>query len=218
MRGVLADEALSGDVGRFAAELDEPAWRNALAQVLVAATAAGVPDIYQGDELWNAVLVDPDNRGAVDFALRERLLAEVTALTPESAWGRRAEGLAKLFLWQRTLALRAQRPDAFAPGAGYVPLAVEGPEARRVIAYQRGAADRSRVVCIVPRLMWSAPADWRATTFVELPEGRWRNALDRSDAHFEAGHAAERLDGRRVALAALTARFPVGLWASEDRA
>jgi (1->4)-alpha-D-glucan 1-alpha-D-glucosylmutase len=97
--------------------------RIALAQTLLKLTCPGVPDIYQGDELWNLNLVDPDNRRAVDWRLRESLVDRTP--TRETA---------KLFLIRRTLELRAQQPEAFA--GAYEPMEA-GPG---VCAFLRGGA------------------------------------------------------------------------------
>jgi (1->4)-alpha-D-glucan 1-alpha-D-glucosylmutase len=110
----------------FAERIARLGERISLAQTLLKLTCPGVPDIYQGDELWNLSLVDPDNRQAVDWTLRRRLLDE---LTSGAAPHRQA---AKLYLISRTLALRARRPDAFS--ASYEPVDA-GPG---VCAFRRG--------------------------------------------------------------------------------
>ena len=77
---------LCAEVEQFLAQLIEPGRINSLAQTLLKLTAPGVPDIYQGTELWDLSLVDPDNRRPVDFAIRQRLLAELKNLSPEQVW------------------------------------------------------------------------------------------------------------------------------------
>jgi (1->4)-alpha-D-glucan 1-alpha-D-glucosylmutase len=104
------------------AELGE---RIALAQTLLKLTCPGVPDVYQGDELWNLSLVDPDNRRPVDWDARRRALAELRGGTPPT------RETAKLFLIWKTLQLRARRPEAFA--GAYEPVEAEG-----VCAFTRG--------------------------------------------------------------------------------
>ena len=88
---------------------------NALAQTLLKLTAPGVPDLYQGTEVWNVSLVDPDNRRPVDYDLRRRLLHEVEGATPEQVWARVDEGLPKLWLIRQALALRRRQPERFGP-------------------------------------------------------------------------------------------------------
>jgi (1->4)-alpha-D-glucan 1-alpha-D-glucosylmutase len=129
---------------------------NALSQQLLKLTAPGVPDIYQGTEVWEQSLVDPDNRRPVDYALRTRLLRGLRRRKP----GRRlaaellatkVDGRIKLYLTWRALAFRAGRPDLFARGE-YVPLAAEGSAAAHVVAFARRTAG-DEVVVAVPRLV-----------------------------------------------------------------
>src|SRR5690606_3842154 len=87
--GVLGDAELVADLERFVARLVEPGRSNSLAQELIKLTSPGVPDVYQGTELWDLSLVDPDNRRPVDFALRRRLLAELDHLSPQEIAARR---------------------------------------------------------------------------------------------------------------------------------
>ena len=118
--------------------IDESGQVNAFAQTLLKLTAPGVPDIYQGTELWDFSLVDPDNRRPVDFGLRRRFQAELAALSPEQAWRRRDEGVPKLWLIQKTLGLRREHPDWFGHAATYQPLKAEGSRAQHAVAFARG--------------------------------------------------------------------------------
>jgi (1->4)-alpha-D-glucan 1-alpha-D-glucosylmutase len=196
VRAVLADEEFLADLDAFVAPLVVHGWTASLAQKLVQLTMPGVPDVYQGNELWDLSLVDPDNRRPVDYDLRARLLAELDALPPERAaevaGERAAEGLPKLLVVSRALRLRNTRPAAFA--GSYDPLPVEGGWADRVVAFARGG----EVVTVVPRLAVHVD-DWKDTT-VTLPPGRWRNAL-----------TGDALDGGEARVADLLARFPVAL-------
>ena len=72
--------------------------QTSLAQTLIKLTAPGIPDLYQGTELWDFSLVDPDNRRPVDYEVRRRLLNELPGLSPEAIWQRRQEGLPKLWI------------------------------------------------------------------------------------------------------------------------
>ncbi|MGH9001694.1 MAG: malto-oligosyltrehalose synthase, partial [Acidimicrobiia bacterium] len=133
VEGALADAGFRARVQEFVAPLVRPGWVNSLAMVLLKLTSPGVPDIYQGNELWDHSLVDPDNRRPVDWELRGRLLAEAETMSPASAWAERAaEGLPKMLLTQRGLHLRRRRPDAFR--GAYEPLAATGARAGHVIA------------------------------------------------------------------------------------
>ncbi|HZL13420.1 MAG TPA: malto-oligosyltrehalose synthase, partial [Verrucomicrobiae bacterium] len=109
----LTDKKFTNDLEKFVASLAKAAQINSLAQTLLKLTAPGVPDIYQGNELWDFSLVDPDNRRLVDFEIRKKLLAEVKNLSAEQIWKRRDEGLPKLWLIQKVLQLRAQKPEIF---------------------------------------------------------------------------------------------------------
>ena len=110
-------------------------WSNSLGQKLVQLTMPGVPDVYQGTEVWEDSLVDPDNRRPVDFAALAASLAGLdTAAEPPAI---SADGLAKLWVTARALRLRRARPEAF---TGYTPLAATGSAAEHVLAFDRGGA------------------------------------------------------------------------------
>ncbi len=199
-RQVLQDKALMDDFAAFLAEIEPAARVASLAQVLVKLTAPGVPDLYQGNELWDHSLVDPDNRRAVDFELRRRLLAEMAGLDARGVLARADEGLPKLWVTHRALALRARRPEWFGPGAGYAPLTVQGVHAGRILAFAR----QGRVATVVPCRCFPPPGGWRDTT-VMLPAGRFLPRL-------QDGPAVEGA----VAVAELFAEFPVALLAAEE--
>ena len=154
------------------APLVEPGRVNALAQTLLKLTAPGVPDLYQGTELWDLSLVDPDNRRPVDYELRRRLLSELEGATPEQLWARVEEGLPKLWLIRQALTWRRRQPELFGPQGDYQPLLAKGGRAAHVVAFARGNA----VVTVVPRLVLGLNGDWGDTT-LELPAGAWRNEL-----------------------------------------
>jgi (1->4)-alpha-D-glucan 1-alpha-D-glucosylmutase len=191
-RAVLADGELRSSIEAFVDSLLVPGWMTSLALKLLTLTAPGVPDVYQGTELWDLSLVDPDNRRPVDFDLRFRLLDELEDLSPEAVWERAAEGLPKLLVTSRALRLRRRLPDAFA--GRYEALVATGEEAGHLVGYLRG----DRVAVLVPRLAMSLRG-WGETT-VELPAGSWRHEL--------RGTAVE---GGRRRVADLLEGFPVGL-------
>jgi (1->4)-alpha-D-glucan 1-alpha-D-glucosylmutase len=195
---------------------------NGLAQTLLKLAAPGVPDFYQGSELWDLRLVDPDNRGPVDFGAREAALGDVLSIdldAPGAAARVRAlcgtldDGRAKLHVIARALALRARMPDLFAVGA-YAPLRVTGARTAHVVAFARTLGDDA-LVAVVPRLcvrLLDGDAerlplgeDVFGDTAVALPGAprRWRNALTGASLTLDAAPQA--------LLADLLADFPVAL-------
>src|SRR4029077_3681493 len=104
VNGVLDDPDFVADLEAFVAPLVEPGRINSLAQTLLKIASPGVPDFYQGSELWDLSLVDPDNRRPVDYDLRRRLLAELKGgdlkggMPPEAILARADEGRPKLWL------------------------------------------------------------------------------------------------------------------------
>ncbi len=203
---VLADEVFTADLAAFVAPLIEPGRISSLAQTVIRLTAPGVPDTYQGSELWDLSLVDPDNRRPVDYDLRRRLLAELKAgLSPEEILARMDEGLPKLWVLHRALELRRRLPGAFGGGeAGrYEPLSVRGERAGHAVAFARGAVGGDTVVTVAPRLViglgGKLQGDWSDTT-VDLPPGIWHNEL-----------TGERIEAGEIRLHDLLSRFPVAL-------
>jgi (1->4)-alpha-D-glucan 1-alpha-D-glucosylmutase len=197
---LLDDPGFGADLDAFVRPLVMPGRVNALAQKLLQLTAPGVPDCYQGQELWDLSLVDPDNRRPVDFALRAHLLDALDAgdrPNPAGLDDPDDRGLAKLHLVRRTLAVRADRPATFGagPAGAHRALATEGDGGDLVVAAGRGG----EVAVVVPRLTVRHPVAARATRVV-LPPGDWVDEL---------------VDGRRfagtVAVADLLAPFPVAL-------
>ena len=173
---------------------------NSLAMKLLCLTAPGVADIFQGSEIWDLSLVDPDNRRPVDFPLRRRLLDELERAgdrAAEVAWARQDEGLPKLLVVTRTLQLRAERPELFT-GGSYQPLPLDGPRAHHALAFCRGRG----AVTVVPRLVAGLGGAWGATA-VELPEGLWTDRF-----------TGRQHRGGRVPLTRLLQGFPVALLAS----
>jgi (1->4)-alpha-D-glucan 1-alpha-D-glucosylmutase len=122
---------------------------NGLAQVTLKATVPGVPDFYQGSELWDFSLVDPDNRRPVDFGLREAALRSVAAMTLDSAKEHWRDGTLKLWLTHRLLGLRRRVPSLFLDGS-YEPLTVEGPARDHLLAFRR-RHEREEIIVVVAR-------------------------------------------------------------------
>jgi (1->4)-alpha-D-glucan 1-alpha-D-glucosylmutase len=163
-------------------------------------TAPGVPDTYQGSELWDLHLVDPDNRGAVDYEVRQSLLAELVAGMPiEEIVKRSDSGLPKLWVIYKALHLRRTNPQWFGTDAAYTPLAVEGAKSEHVIAYLRG----DHVVTLAKRLNVKLGGSWAGAS-VELPQNRFRNML-----------TGEVVNGGRQRIQTLLNKFPVALLVTE---
>lgn len=148
-----------------------------LIQTLLKLTVPGVPDIYQGAEMWDHSLVDPDNRRPVDFAHRAALLPDVAAgpvLAPD-----RPAAQIKLALIAALLKLRATHPSVFAQG-GYTPLQSEGPAASGFLGFTRDTPDDHLLVAVALHPASYSAADWRDTRII-LPKGaapEWHNLMD----------------------------------------
>jgi (1->4)-alpha-D-glucan 1-alpha-D-glucosylmutase len=188
---------LEAFVGRTLA----PGRINSLAQTLLKCTAPGIPDTYQGSELWDLHLVDPDNRGPVDYELRRSLLLELTkGIDVNEIMKRADEGMPKLWVLYCALNLRRARPEWFGPEAQYVPLPAEGPKKEHLLAYLRG----THVATLAPRCSFKLAGNWSGTT-IELPQGTWKSHLTR-----------ETLTGGQHRVNTLLQRFPVALLTREE--
>ncbi|MBU2090494.1 MAG: malto-oligosyltrehalose synthase, partial [Alphaproteobacteria bacterium] len=172
---------------------------NSLAQTALKLTLPGVPDIYQGTELPDLSLVDPDNRRAVDFEQRAELLAEPQDLSMQG-W---RQGLPKFRLLARLLDLRRDRPALFRDGS-YRPLFAQGPMAEHIVAFARLQGDEC-CVTIIPRL----PLSLLGGRSVPLLRP---DALDGTEIDLPMA-GLQTLDGTtlpaRMALGPLLADFPV---------
>ena len=164
---VYADRELCAELEGFAARLRPHGDRNSLAQLLVKLAAPGVPDLYQGSELRDDNLVDPDNRRPVDLALRRARFREVSELPHPPSTDDLS--LAKLWTLRRVLSLRRREPARF--DGAYRGLPATGPHAHRAFAFARGDA----LIAAVPRLGVHADG-WRDTRLA-LPDGAWRDGF-----------------------------------------
>ncbi len=173
----------------FLVRIEPWACSNSLAQKLVQLTMPGVADVYQGTELWDDSLVDPDNRRAVDFDVRREMLSRLDA--DDAPPPVDATGLAKLYVVSRALRLRRDRHDLF---TGYTPLRADGSAAQHAVAFDRGGA-----VTVATRLPVGLhrTGGWRDTT-LDLGAGA-------TDLLTGAHHKAN------VGLAELLADYPVAL-------
>ena len=152
---------------------------NSLSQLVLKATLPGAPDFYQGTELWDLSLVDPDNRRPVDFSRRRELLnareSDWTDLA--AAW---PNGQIKFELTHRLLKLRREWPDLF-QGGNYQPLAAAGPHGRHVIAFSREWKSRQAVVAVGRHFgsITNGGRDWPKAwdARLDLPTGSYQQAL-----------------------------------------
>jgi (1->4)-alpha-D-glucan 1-alpha-D-glucosylmutase len=197
---------------------------NSLSQVLLKTVSPGVPDFYQGTELWDFTLVDPDNRGQVDYQVRRAALAGVkareTVIGPVQLWGElmenREDGRIKLYLIFRALNYRKANRELFEHGE-YLPLEASGAWARNLCAFARKGAGKI-VIAVAPRFSASlapelgqAPLGERAwiDTFLKLPEGgagQYRNVLTGETLDSE-----EREGAAGISLAQVFTCAPVAL-------
>ncbi len=194
VRAVLADPDFVADVEGFLAEhrIVELSRLTSLAQTTLLLTRPGVVDLYQGTEVWDLSLVDPDNRRPVDYEQRQRLLERLEGAGPDEALALSEEGGPKLWLIHRLLLHRRQGPAADA-ALTYEPLAVAGAKARHAVAFAHAGQ-----AVVVPRLV-ATLGDWGGTS-VALPEARWTNVL-----------TGETVRGGDVAVSDLLHRFPVAV-------
>ncbi len=186
------DPELNAEISAFADRISSPGWANSLSAKLFQILGPGVSDVYQGSELWENSLVDPDNRRPVDFDVRLALLRRIDAgWLPDID----PEGAAKLLVTSRALRLRRDLPELF---TGYSPLSARGRAAGHLVAFDRGG-----VVAVGTRLSVSLAADggWGDTT-MELPSGVWRDQL-------LGGQSADLSESIQVAT--LLGRYPVAI-------
>jgi (1->4)-alpha-D-glucan 1-alpha-D-glucosylmutase len=192
---------------------------NSLAQTLLRLTSPGVPDVYQGAELWDLSLVDPDNRRPVDFALvagmlkdvRRRARGKERAALAADLLANSADGRIKLYLTAEALDLRRRHGELFADG-DYHALEAQGAKAAHVVAFARTLEDQA-IITVVPRLVVGLTdgeelppvgavwGDTQLTLNESLPSGRYRDVLTAKEYDIAKG----------LALSDLLATLPVAL-------
>jgi (1->4)-alpha-D-glucan 1-alpha-D-glucosylmutase len=209
VRALLDDDAFVASLEKLLDQVVPAGRLTALSQTLLKLTSPGVPDVYQGCELWDLSLVDPDNRRPVDLDHRHQLLRELDPDThPVDLLAGIEEGIPKLWLVHRALRLRRERPAAFGPGATYRALYATGDRAEHLVVFLRG----DEVITVAPRLihgLGGAFVDWDwGDTALRLPAGRWRCVL--------SGQVAD--GDRDVPLHELLAAFPTALLARDGDA
>jgi (1->4)-alpha-D-glucan 1-alpha-D-glucosylmutase len=190
-------------------------WLYSLCQTLLKATFPGVPDVYQGCELWDFSLVDPDNRRPVDYAKRQQFLKEIKAGEAKETWLQELlaspeDARVKLYLLYKVLHLRNEMKALFDKG-DYVPLQLKGKHSEHAIAFAR-RHENDWCLVVVPRLLAGVISEkelplgeqvW-GDTVLELPAGapqQWQQLF--GNAQVQATQA--------IPLARLFASFPVAL-------
>ncbi|TCK24951.1 malto-oligosyltrehalose synthase [Pseudonocardia endophytica] len=193
-RQVLGDPETVAEVATLVAEIAGPGRSNSLGQKLLQMAGPGVPDVYQGTELFEYSLVDPDNRRPVDLGQREAMLARIDdgELPPVDA-----DGAAKLLVTAAAARLRRYRPELF---TGYRPVPADGPAADHAVAFSRGGGNLVAVATRLPEGL-ARRGGW-ADTVLPLPGGAtdWHDMI--SD---------RPVDGASPRLDALLERYPVAL-------
>jgi (1->4)-alpha-D-glucan 1-alpha-D-glucosylmutase len=158
------DGKVAGQLTEFVAQLNSHAASDALGQKLLALTVPGIPDIYQGTELWDDSLVDPDNRRPVDYAARRAALKELQH--------------PKIRIVTTALRLRRSHPDSFLHGE-YLPVLASGQASDHVVAFRRGTDILVAVTRWTVRL---AETGW-GNTVLPLPDGSWTDTLTGATAN-----------------------------------
>jgi (1->4)-alpha-D-glucan 1-alpha-D-glucosylmutase len=186
------DNAFMASLTAFSSDVARIGMLNSMSQSLLKLTCPGVPDLYQGTELWDLSLVDPDNRRPVDYSRRAEILNEMKTW-PKSGEGliacvrdlvnHMSDGRIKMYLTWLALSLRKENPKLFTDG-DYVPLTLQGPKAKHLVAFARSWEGRQLIVA-VPRLC--------ATLFngqSANPSDRWKDTrLELARGDFTKGNA-----------------------------
>lgn len=221
------NEVFLEDIRKFARRVAFFGRFNSLSQTLLKITSPGVPDFYQGCELWDLSLVDPDNRRPVDYTLRQNALTDLKKKFEEGEKERNEwlagllkdekPGAMKLFLIWRALNFRNTQRDLFDSG-DYVPLTVEGEKQKHVCAFARQWREREAIV-VVPRLVFGLTRGmefppigvelWKETTF-SLPTARQGQAF-RNVLTGETITTTERDGKASLELGQVLKSFPVAL-------
>jgi len=176
--GVFQTPEFIASLEAFIQPLVLPGRINSLSQTLIKMIVSGVPDFYQGTELWDLSLVDPDNRRPVDFELRSELLRRCRELSAAQAVRDWEPGLPKLWMTARVLALRRERPQEFSDLSKYQPLVAQGAHLGNVLAFRRG----ENLIAAVPRFTMTVAGDW-GDTRLPLPRGTWMNHFTGASSH-----------------------------------
>jgi (1->4)-alpha-D-glucan 1-alpha-D-glucosylmutase len=200
IHAIMHDSGFISRLEEFLAPLILPGRINSLSLTAIKLSAPGIPDIYQGTELWDLSLVDPDNRRSVDFRVRRNLLHTLASSPVGDILEGMDSGLPKLWVISQGLGLRRDRPGCFGPQGSYAPVHATGACADHLFGFMRGGA----VICLVPRLVLGLGNDWK-DTLTELPAGTWFNRL-----------SGETWPAGPISVSRILRRFPLALLENKE--
>ena len=177
---VLQSTVFIEDFAPFARRIAQRGLIFSLAQVALKLTCPGVPDIYQGNEIWDFSLVDPDNRRAIDFHGRIALLDQLETRMPEHLWQHWEDGGIKMRITQTLLQCRRSFPELFAQG-DYIPLQVQGKNADFIVAFMREHGS-AKLLVIAPRRLGTGDTQFPDNVWsgIEIPiptSSEWKNVF-----------------------------------------
>jgi (1->4)-alpha-D-glucan 1-alpha-D-glucosylmutase len=234
---VLRGESFVSDLRWFADRLAQFGYINSLVQTTFKLTSPGVPDIYQGNELWDFSLVDPDNRRPVDFELRKQTLETVVGkvdqfkaagYVPESAVSaalqHSSSGPVKLLVIAGLLAVRRRQPALLREGE-YIPLNVEGPRASNLLAFARRSGQHWAVVVVPLKVAALLGKDESTEHFYEgdirsllASDAVWQNTtvelpqqLSGAKLHNIFGGSIHSLEQNKLSVAPLFKQLPTAV-------
>jgi len=196
----MSDPRFCMDVKAFVDRIARPGMYNGLSQTLLKIASPGVPDFYQGSELWDLRLVDPDNRGPVDYDRRRCLQQKIRNTPVEDLMRTPEDGAIKLFVMQRALQFRRTHRELFEEGR-YVPLRAAGERQNNVIAFARTSGGEA-VIAIAGRFFLNlAPDAWQSTSLTlrrEVHANAFRDVLTGGTVEVSAGRNKRSLPLREV--------------------
>jgi (1->4)-alpha-D-glucan 1-alpha-D-glucosylmutase len=200
------------DVSEAAARISRLGMLVGLSQAVIKAASPGVPDYYQGTELWDFSLVDPDNRRPVDYALRAKVLASLgnKSVSPRGLLEDLADGRAKLHVTSKGLALRAEMPEVFLEPT-YVPLLADSGKEENICAFALRNGSRA-IVAVAPRLFTGLMQEGDLAPIGERVWGDSKLVMPEGlSGSFINVLTEEKHQGNSLRVADLLATFPVAL-------
>lgn len=193
----------------FAENLAFQGMKMSLVQVALKLTSPGIPDFYQGTELWDFSLVDPDNRRPVDYKLRQELLKSIGPSDIFQLFESWKDGRIKMYLIRTLLHHRREFPTLFSHGS-YIPLKLTGPSAERFVSFVRQEGEKQLLVVALRRMDVNGVADLKTIchdTMLSIPKNSaiWRNLLTGRKVEWRSGD---------ISLSEILDRLPISLFAT----